>query len=290
MTARPGSRARGYRRSGTRPTGPAFATTPAAAIRPGNQATSTPTTTDARWGHFKPSRRGQCKPSFSSPGGAGLKLALCTGTRQMALSRRPSAPHRMTSERRSSHARLVPLLDRCGSLTPRAGSATICSPHRSVGSVSYGTIGVLGSLSRVATAARWAAGKGEPVAAVQRDLPTGSATGPPGRLARGSRLRMGAAPMAERGVATPAVAWLLEGLLLLWMQARRLATEITPGAHALLQEFVNFAEVHAPILALDNEKTRSFSGLPTRVVRWDVLAHEPDVIRRSPSLVEDEVL
>ena len=32
---------------------------------PGNQATSTPTTTDARWGHFKPSRRGQCKPSFS---------------------------------------------------------------------------------------------------------------------------------------------------------------------------------------------------------------------------------
>ena len=30
----------------------------------GNQATSTPTTTDARWGHFKPSRRGQRKPSF----------------------------------------------------------------------------------------------------------------------------------------------------------------------------------------------------------------------------------
>jgi hypothetical protein len=23
------------------------------------------TTTDAKWGHFKPSRRGQCKPSFS---------------------------------------------------------------------------------------------------------------------------------------------------------------------------------------------------------------------------------
>ncbi len=40
---------------------------PRHAIRPGNQATSTPTTTDARWGHFKPSRRGQCKPSFSGP-------------------------------------------------------------------------------------------------------------------------------------------------------------------------------------------------------------------------------
>ena len=38
---------------------------PRRAIQPGNQATSTPTTTDARWGHFKPSRRGQCKPSFS---------------------------------------------------------------------------------------------------------------------------------------------------------------------------------------------------------------------------------
>ncbi|MGH3264174.1 MAG: hypothetical protein ACRDNS_19510 [Trebonia sp.] len=38
-----------------------------ACATPGNQATSTPTTTDARWGHFKPSRRGQCKPSFSRP-------------------------------------------------------------------------------------------------------------------------------------------------------------------------------------------------------------------------------
>ena len=32
------------------------------AIQPGNRATST--TTDARWGHFKRSRPGQCKPSF----------------------------------------------------------------------------------------------------------------------------------------------------------------------------------------------------------------------------------
>ena len=39
---------------------------PRRAIQPGDQATSTPTTTAAEWGHFKPSRRGQCKPSFSS--------------------------------------------------------------------------------------------------------------------------------------------------------------------------------------------------------------------------------
>ena len=37
---------------------------PRHAIQRGDQATSTPTNTDARWGHFKPSRRGQCKPSF----------------------------------------------------------------------------------------------------------------------------------------------------------------------------------------------------------------------------------
>ena len=35
-------------------------------FQPGDPATSTPTTTDARWGQLKPSRRGQCKPSFSS--------------------------------------------------------------------------------------------------------------------------------------------------------------------------------------------------------------------------------
>ena len=33
-------------------------------VRPGDQATSTPTTTDARWGQFRPSRWGQCKSSF----------------------------------------------------------------------------------------------------------------------------------------------------------------------------------------------------------------------------------
>ncbi len=33
-------------------------------VRPGDQATSRPTTTDAKWGQFRPSRWGQCKSSF----------------------------------------------------------------------------------------------------------------------------------------------------------------------------------------------------------------------------------
>jgi hypothetical protein len=37
-------------------------------LPPGDQATSTTQTTDARWGHIKPSRRGQCKPSFPETG------------------------------------------------------------------------------------------------------------------------------------------------------------------------------------------------------------------------------
>src|SRR3954469_1656024 len=48
-----------------RPTGDASATAARGATRPPHQANSTPTTTDARWSHFKPSRRGQPKPSFS---------------------------------------------------------------------------------------------------------------------------------------------------------------------------------------------------------------------------------
>ena len=37
---------------------------PRHAIQPGDQATSTSTTTDAKWGQFRPSRWGQCKSSF----------------------------------------------------------------------------------------------------------------------------------------------------------------------------------------------------------------------------------
>src|SRR5450755_2576406 len=43
-----------------------IAATPAAACSPpGDQATSRPTTTDAKWGQFRPSRWGHCKSSFS---------------------------------------------------------------------------------------------------------------------------------------------------------------------------------------------------------------------------------
>jgi hypothetical protein len=69
----------------------AFATTAAASSPPGDQATSTPTNTDAGWVQFKPSRRGQCKSSFraratvagiytlSGWGGAPLALRIATG-------------------------------------------------------------------------------------------------------------------------------------------------------------------------------------------------------------------
>jgi len=43
----------------------AVATTAAACSPPGDQSTSTPTTTDAKWGQIRPSRWGQAKSSFS---------------------------------------------------------------------------------------------------------------------------------------------------------------------------------------------------------------------------------
>ncbi len=43
----------------------AVATTAAATSPPGDQATSTPTTTDEKWGQIRPSRWGQRKSSFS---------------------------------------------------------------------------------------------------------------------------------------------------------------------------------------------------------------------------------
>ena len=61
---------------------------PRRAIQPGNQATSTPTTTDARWGHFKPSRRGQCKPSFSPEASIKTYLYDPTGDKARAVKAR----------------------------------------------------------------------------------------------------------------------------------------------------------------------------------------------------------
>jgi hypothetical protein len=43
----------------------AFPSTAAACPPPGDQATSRPTTTDAKWGQIRPSRWGQAKSSFS---------------------------------------------------------------------------------------------------------------------------------------------------------------------------------------------------------------------------------
>ena len=68
MTPRPGAAPAAIAAKPSALRAKAFATTAAAGLPPGDQATSTPTTTDARWGHFKPSRRGQCKPSFSTSG------------------------------------------------------------------------------------------------------------------------------------------------------------------------------------------------------------------------------
>jgi hypothetical protein len=50
-----------------------FASTAAACPPPGDQATSRPTTTDAKWGQIRPSRWGQAKSSFS-PAHEGVEL------------------------------------------------------------------------------------------------------------------------------------------------------------------------------------------------------------------------
>ena len=47
----------------------AVATTAAACSPPGDQSTSTPPTTDAKWGQIRPSRWGQRKSSFSTASG-----------------------------------------------------------------------------------------------------------------------------------------------------------------------------------------------------------------------------
>ena len=75
---------------------------PRRAIQPGNQATSTPTTTDARRGHFKPSRRGQCKPSF--PGGrtAAERALECPLARRRLTPRRPETALRARASGRAS--------------------------------------------------------------------------------------------------------------------------------------------------------------------------------------------
>ncbi|MDQ2743979.1 MAG: hypothetical protein M3Z66_17015, partial [Chloroflexota bacterium] len=56
-----------------------FATQPRHGIRPGDQASSTPTTTDAKWGHFKRPRWGQCKRPLREGHDPGLADQLFEG-------------------------------------------------------------------------------------------------------------------------------------------------------------------------------------------------------------------
>ena len=82
---------------------------PRHAIQPGNQATSTPTTTDARWGHFKPSRRGQCKPSFSAQ--SSTRVPMGSQRCRCSRGRSPSGRRSNDSEKGSNCAtRFVPTL------------------------------------------------------------------------------------------------------------------------------------------------------------------------------------
>ena len=100
---------------------------PRHAIQPGDQATSTPTTTDANWGHFKPSHRGQCKPSFSP-------VHYCAARSAWAWVRADTAeraPGRLTARSRNGavahdqrhHHPVVPI-------ALLAGSALGRRPHR----------------------------------------------------------------------------------------------------------------------------------------------------------------
>ena len=89
---------------------------PRRAIQPGNQATSTPTTTDARRGHFKPSRRGQCKPSFPRPRPGGNR----GGVREA----------RHVAARTAAHSRLNDTSTAAAGQRPRPSSPTRVGTHR----------------------------------------------------------------------------------------------------------------------------------------------------------------
>ena len=119
MTPRPAARPRL-----SRSTLEAFAST-AAVSSPGDQATSTPTTTDAKWGHFKRPRWGHCKrPLRSRSGtnalvtsdhardGAGmLARRPMRACRRVRAARPPSGRERKC--RPSYLQRVVPRLCRC---------------------------------------------------------------------------------------------------------------------------------------------------------------------------------
>jgi len=70
MTPPPGNRLnRGYRAQPLALRARACARHPRSRFPPGDQATSTSTTTDEKWGQIRPSRWGQRKSSFSPENG-----------------------------------------------------------------------------------------------------------------------------------------------------------------------------------------------------------------------------
>ncbi len=77
-------------------------------VRPGDQATSRPTTTDAKWGQFRPSRWGQCKSSFRPSRTYPSRVGVEWGCRRRSVSAQPTV--------RATHA------DRGGSPIHRAAA------------------------------------------------------------------------------------------------------------------------------------------------------------------------
>ena len=65
MTPRPGSALAAIAATPAALRATAVATIAATSSPPGDQATSTPTTTDEKWGQIRPSRWGHAKSSFS---------------------------------------------------------------------------------------------------------------------------------------------------------------------------------------------------------------------------------
>ena len=79
-----------------------FASTAAACSPPGDQATSTPTTTDAKWGQIRPSRWGHAKSSFSTGSGRPVIMAQRGQMRQCRVDLRGQLRAQSSSYQRTS--------------------------------------------------------------------------------------------------------------------------------------------------------------------------------------------
>ena len=105
MTPRPGAAPAAIATNGLALRARPFASTAAACSPPGDQATSRPTTTDAKWGQIRPSRWGQAKSSFSPR-------------------RRPRRTQLRVWLRAHRHGRRVPRAPLPGTGVTRAGTAS----------------------------------------------------------------------------------------------------------------------------------------------------------------------